>query len=220
MKLFNALIIGCGSLYGKELTQQLEQNGYMAYGISGTTSQDLNILNVNWDTCAIQDFEKFLRKLPQIDLIVFNQNSPALTDEYVKLNSVDIIEIWKRAKRWNQSHYVNCVLPTHILHTLALTKKLNEHTCITWVVSNAMFGKNIDTPVDYVGQKYQNYTMMKAMSLNNPQIFVGICPGTINDQNRTNKAVALVNFLINVNNDHSGKLFCQNENSITEYQCG
>lgn len=218
MKSLNALIVGCGSLYGKELAQQLEQNGYTVYGISGTISQNLNILNIDWNTCAIQDFEKFLRKLPQIDLIVFNQNSPALTDEYLKLTSVDIIEIWKRAKRWHQSHYVNCILPTHLLHTLALTKKINKHACITWVVSAAMFGEKIGVPVDYVGQKYQNYTTMKTMSLNNPQIFVGICPGTINDQNRINKAGVLVNFLINIDNNHSGKLFCQTENSITEDQ--
>lgn len=218
MTYFNALVVGCGSLYGKELAQQLQHNGYTVYGISGTSSQDLNILNINWDTCGIQDFEKFLRRLPQINLIVFNQNSPALTDDYTKLTSVDIIEIWKRAKRWNQSHYVNCILPTHILHTLSLTKKLKEHACVTWMLSIAMFGKNVDTPVDYIGQKYQNYNIMKTMSQNNPQIFVGICPGTINDQNRNIKASIAVNFLININKIYSGKLFCQNENSIIEYQ--
>jgi hypothetical protein len=218
MTSLNALIVGCGSLYGKELSQQLQHNGYTIYGISGTSSQDSNILNVDWDSCAIQDFEKFLRKLPQIDLIVFNQNSPALTDEYLELNKGEIIEIWKRAKRWNQSHYVNCILPTHILHTLSLTKKLTEHACVTWIVSKGMFGKHVGAPVDYVGQKYQNYITMKTMALHNPQIFIGICPGNLDTQNRTSKAGVLAKFLINIDKNYSGKLFSQNEHSIIEYQ--
>ena len=213
----NALVIGCGSFYGKEISQQLQNNSYNVYGISGSDTHNPNVLTIDWNNCAIQDFEKFLRKLPQVDLIVFNQNSPALVDEYTKLNSVDIIEIWKRAKRWNQSHYVNCVLPTHILHTLALTNKLADTACITWILSSSMFGKIPNTPIDYIGQKYQNYTVMKKMALNNPQIFIGVCPGKIDDENRTNKANILTNFLINANNTCSGKFFVQKENTIIEY---
>jgi hypothetical protein len=220
MTSLNALIIGCGSLYGKELSQQLENNGYTVYGVSGSNTDNPNILNVNWDSCAIQDFEQFLRRLPQLQLIVFNQNSPALINEYTKLNSVDIIEIWKRAKRWNQSHYVNCILPTHILHTLSLTDKLTNSSCITWILSSSMFGNTHTTPVDYVGQKYQNYIVMKNMSLNNPQIFIGVCPGKIDDENRVNKASSLTNFLINANNTYSGKFFVQRDNTLTEYQPG
>jgi hypothetical protein len=220
MTSLNALIVGCGSLYGKELAQQLENNGYALYGISGSDTQNTNILKVDWNTCAIQDFEKFLRRLPQLDLIVFNQNSPALIDEYTKLHSVDIIEIWKRAKRWNQSHYVNCILPTHILHTLSLTNKLTDRTCVTWMLSSSMFGNTHVAPVDYVGQKYQNYIMMKTMSLNNSQIFIGVCPGKIDDKNRIDKATILSDFLNNVDHTCSGKLFVQNEHSIAEYQPG
>jgi hypothetical protein len=216
----NALVVGCGSLYGKEISQQLQNNGYTVYGISGTESQDPNILKINWETCGIQDFEKFLRNLPQLDLVVFNQNSSALNNNYVKLNSIDIIEVWKRAKRWNQSHYVNCILPTHILHTLALTNKLADQTCIAWIVSRSMFGTSQHTPVDYAGQKYQNYNTMKILSLNNSQIFIALCPGELTDKNRSNKAIKLVNFLSNATDTYSGKLFLQNENDITEYWPG
>jgi hypothetical protein len=216
MTVKNALIIGCGSLYGKDLSQSLQNKGYAIYGISGTTTPDQNILTVDWNACVISDFEKFLRKLPCIDLIVFNQNSPALTDNYNKLNSLDIFEVWKRAKKWSQSHYVNCILPTHLLHTLVLINKVNNHTCITWMLSNSMFGKDQLSPVDYVGQKYQNYIMMKTLALNNPQIFIGINPGKIDATNSVKKAKNLADFLFNNNKDYSGKLFSQTDDSIVD----
>jgi hypothetical protein len=216
----NVLIIGCGSLYGKDLAQSLQNKGHTIYGISGTSTSDLNILTVDWNTCAISDFEKFLRNLPCIDLIVFNQNSPALTDNYNKLSSVDIFEVWKRAKKWSQSHYVNCILPTHLLHTLVLTNKVNDNTCIAWMLSNSMFGKDQLSPVDYVGQKYQNYVMMKTLALNNPQIFIGINPGKIDSTNSVEKAKNLANFLSNNNKEYSGKLFSQIDDNIVEYNLG
>ena len=219
MTVNNALIIGCGSLHGKDLSESLKNKGYNIYGISGTTTTDPNILTVDWNTCAIPDFEKFLRKLPDIDLIVFNQNSPALTDNYIKLGSVDIFEVWKRAKKWSQSHYVNCILPTHLLHTLALTNKINDHTCVAWMLSHSMFGKNPQSPVDYVGQKYQNYVMIKTLALHNPQIFLGISPGKIDAANSVKKSKDLADFLFD-KKECSGKLFVQTDNGIIEYEPG
>ena len=220
MTVKNVLIVGCGSLYGKDLTQSLQNKGYTIYGISGTPTSNMNVLTVDWNTCAIPNFEKFLRNLPSVDLIVFNQNSPALTDNYNKLNSIDIFEVWQRAKKWSQSHYINCILPTHILHTLVLTNKINNDTCIAWVLSHSMFGKNQLSPVDYVGQKYQNYIMMKTLALNNPQIFIGINPGKIDATNSVGKAENLANFLSNSNKDYSGKLFVQTNHSVVEYDPG
>jgi len=220
MTVKNALIIGCGSLYGKDLSESLQNKSYNIYGISSTATPDLNVLTVDWNTCTIPDFEKFLRKLPCLDLIVFNQNSPALTDDYNKLSSVDIFEVWKRAKKWSQSHYVNCILPTHLLHTLVSTNKVSNHTCIAWMLSSSMFGKNQISPVDYVGQKYQNYIMMKTLAVNNPQIFIGINPGKIDVTNSVKKAKDLTDFLFNNKKEYSGKLFYQTDYGIVEYEPG
>lgn len=216
----NALIVGCGGSYGKELTEQLQKFGYVTYGISSTQSMDPTILKIDWNTCGIQDFENFLRKLPQLDLVIFNQNSPALIDEYTKLNSIDILTVWKRAKQWSQSYYVNCILPTHMLHTLALTNKLKENSIVLWLLSKSMFGHVESMPVDYVGQKYQNYTTMKSLSLHNSQTFIGLCPGALDHNNRTNKVEVLIDFLNTVNKDYSGKLFLQNNDNITEFHSG
>jgi len=214
----NALIVGCGSLYGKEISNQLQLKGYTVYGISGTITQNPNILTVDWETCDIQNFEKFIRKLPQIDVVVFNQNSPALIDEYYKINSLATLEVWKRAKRWSQSHYVNCILPTHILHTLGSTNKFTDQTVITWILSSSMFGKNHNVPVDYIGQKYQNYIVMKTLAATNPQIYTGICPGHITDENRISKAVELTEFIVNSTHDLSGNCFILTKTGISKYQ--
>jgi len=216
----NALLIGCGSKYGKDLAQSLQNKGWAVHGISGTQQSDPDTLTVDWNTCVISDFEKFLRKLPSLDLVVFNQNSPALTEGYSKLGSVDILEVWKIAKKWSQSHYVNCVLPTHILHTLALTHKITNDTCISWILSNGMFGKNPSIPVDYVAQKYQNFVMLKNMAANNPQIFIGISPGNINTNNSMEQSKCLANFLSHCKKTYSGKLFNQIGNDIVEYDPG
>jgi hypothetical protein len=214
----DALIVGCGGSFGKELIEGLEKNGYTIHGISGTQSANEKFLKIDWDTCGIQDFEKFLRNLPQINLIVFNQNSPALIDKYIKLNSMNILDVWKRAKRWNQSHYVNCILPTHILHTLSLTNKLMDSSRVVWILSRSMFGHMQSTPIDYVGQKYQNYTTMQALSQHNPQTFIGLCPGNLDPSNTNYKVKTLVEFLNTVDNTYSGKLFLQNDKGITEFR--
>lgn len=213
----DALILGCGGSYAQELIEALKKIGYTIHGISGTQSANGNFLKVDWNTCGIQDFEKFLRNLPQINLIVFNQNSPALIDEYIKLNNMNILDVWKRAKQWNQSYYVNCILPTHILHTLSLTKKLKDNSTILWLLSRSMFGHFQSTPIDYVGQKYQNYTTMQALAQHNPQTFIGLCPGTLNAGNINHKVKTLVDFLNVSDKTCSGKLFLQNDNNITEF---
>jgi hypothetical protein len=136
------------------------------------------------------------------------------------LGSVNIFEVWKRAKKWGQSHYVNCILPTQLLHTLVLTNKVNDHTCVTWMLSKSMFGQDPLIPVDYVGQKYQNYVMMKTLALNNTQIFIGINPGKIDVTNSVKKSKDLADFLFNTNKEYSGKLFFQTDNGIAEYEPG
>ena len=202
----NALIIGCGNKFGLNLYNNLKQSGYTVWGVTGNKADNHNLLQVNWDTCDIGDFEKFFRQLPQLDLIIFNQNSPALYEDYLNLSCTDIFKVWKGAKKWKQSHYVNCILPSHALHTLSSCGKLLATTSVTWILSKSMFGKS-DSPVDYIGQKYQNYMLLKQLSTKNPQTFIGICPGHLIPQNQEIKAELLINFLKTVDSSDSGRLF-------------
>jgi hypothetical protein len=202
----NALIFGCGSKFGLSLRQELEIAGYTVWGVTGQLSESEQILQVNWNTCDIADFEKFLRKLPPIDLIIFNQNAHGVNDTHWKLSSTHIFEIWKNSKNWKQDYYVNCILPTHVLQTLSTCRKIQEHACVIWMLSLSMFGHQ-QTPPDYIGQKYQNYINLQKLALSNNQTFLGICPRTLTLDNYTTKANSLISFIQHTTSEHSGKFF-------------
>ena len=190
----NALIFGCGSKFGLSLTTELQNRDFLVYGISSST-ENSQVLKINWNNCFINDFEKFLRSLPKIDLIIFNQNLTSVTDNYWRLNSLPILDIWKQSKQWMQSHYVNCILPTHVLHTLTTTGHIGSMSQIVWMLSRSMFGKRTDL-TDYRGQKYQNYINMQQFAKNNPQKFIGVCPGHLDVDIYQSRAQKLIDLLM------------------------
>jgi len=204
----NVLIVGGGSKFGAEITTILQNNSHDCYVITSNTQlQTNNILCIDWTTCGISDFEKFLRGLPDLDLIIFNQNSTSITEDYLKLNSSHIFKIWQQSKQWSQSYYVNCILPMHMLHTLTETKKLTASTKIVWMLSGVIFTES--SLIDYVGQKYQNYISMKELAKNNIGTYIGIVPTHLSINTTT--ATVLVNFLTTeLSGSHSGKLFAVN----------
>jgi NAD(P)-dependent dehydrogenase (short-subunit alcohol dehydrogenase family) len=201
----NALIIGAGSKFGKDLVNSLKKQGYIVYGITSSKNQTDQYLEVNWETCFINDFERYLKNLPSIDLVVFNQNSPALTDACYSYGSVPTLELWKRVKMWSQSHFVNCIMPLYLLQTLANNNKLNINSTIGWMVSQSMFLST--PPMDYVGQKYQNHAMMKELSIQNSQTHISIDPGEILKENSKIKADALAFFLKYIAKESTGNLY-------------
>jgi hypothetical protein len=205
----NALIVGCGSKLGLTLAKTLLDREYQIYGITGSDVTDTRIHHqrVDWATIGITECEKFLRALPKIDLVIFNQNSPALTEEYFKYNNIDIFEVWSRSKKWQQSHYVNCVLPAHFLHTLSDAKKINDQSTIIWMLSNVVFDHT--GPVDYLGQKSQNLYTMQRFAEHNQQIHLGIDPATL-------EADILVRFMLAATQENSGKFYSISKTSITE----
>jgi hypothetical protein len=200
----NALVFGCGSKFGLSLATELENCGFLVYGVSGSIETE-RVLKIDWDTCFINDFEKFLRNLPKIDLVIFNQNSHALTDNYWQLNSVPIFNIWKQSKQWKQSFYVNCILPTHVLHTLASADNLDNKSQILFMLSASMFNQK-PGPLDYYGQKYQNYINMKKFAKKNTQTFIGVCPGHLDSVVYQLRAQKLINF-VTQQNYNSGQFF-------------
>ena len=210
----NALIFGCGSKFGLSVRHELETSGYTVWGVTGQPTESEQLLHVNWDMCDIADFEKFLRKLPSIDLIIFNQNATGVTDNHWKLSSVHVFEIWKNLKTWKQNYYVNCILPTQVLQTLSTSGKIQEHACVLWMLSLSMFGHQ-HTPPDYIGQKYQNYINLQKFALLNNQTFLGICPGSLTPNNYTAKANLLISFIQHTTSEHSGKFFVLDDSTQT-----
>jgi hypothetical protein len=190
----NALLIGCGSKFGSDLAKQLK-NHYAIYNISGSIESNQQNLNVDWKTCKNQTVEKFLRGLPNIDLIIFNQNYTALNDSCFEFGKEHIFNVWKRSVEWNQAYYVNCILPMYILHSIYDNKHLSPQSVVCWMLSGSIFETNEEAPVDYTGQKYQNYLAMKRYAANNPQMFIGVCIGGLEEYSRIEKSNLLVDFL-------------------------
>jgi hypothetical protein len=213
----NSLIVGAGGNFGSSLVSNMHDRGINTYTITSGTSTDNKTLTVDWTTCNITDFERFLKTLPVLDYIIFNQNSPALTDSCLKFKSDHIFEIWKRSKQWTQSHFVNCILPLYILQTLASKDHISNQGCITWMLSSAMFFTDTSAPIDYAGQKYQNYLMLQKLAQNNPQEFVGVCPGLLTEQNCDFKSQLLIDFL-QTENKSSGKFYVIKENLIEQHK--
>jgi hypothetical protein len=219
MNVKNALVIGSGSKFGLSITDELKKLNFNVYGISGT-AQNQNTLTVDWKSCFINDFEKFLRKMPVLDIVIFNQNASALPSQFHDLGSINTIEVWKHSKQFLQSYYVNCVLPGHVLHTLSQTEKLNQDSKIIWLLSKSIFNPE-HAPSDYVGQKYQNYVTLQKLAHRNSQTFMGVCPGKLNENLYTTKSQYLCNFLLQENiNQYSGKFleFDQHEKTFKIYQ--
>jgi len=200
----NVLIFGGGSKFGLSLTDAFKDAGNTVYKVSGS-AQDQNTLTVNWKTCFINDFEKFLTGLPNLDVVIFNQNASSLPEHFHKLGSMDTLEMWKQSKNYLQSYYVNCVLPQHALHTLSSSKKLNSNSKIVWMLSRSIFNPK-SAPSDYAGQKYQNFVTLQKLANYNDQTFIGVCPGLLTQDTYKNKSQHLCNFLTQENMNHySGK---------------
>lgn len=188
----NVLIIGCSRGFGLGLKQAFESQGHTVWGMSRNSGD--TILAVNWETLCLNDYEKFIRNLPHIDIVIFNQNSPALVDSYLTLG-LPPTQAWPIEKKWQQSYYVNCVLSGHILHTLAETKKLSKSACVMWTLSRLILKSGGSEPAYYSGYKYQNYQLMKSLASRNTQTFVGVCPGKLTQENWSQKSKLVCDWL-------------------------
>jgi hypothetical protein len=180
-----ALLIGCGSKFGLSFQQKLLGMGWTVNAISGTSSpgsnDQLNQLVVDWKTFTVADLERFLKKQSSIDLILFNQNSSALSDKSFTINSYPTVELWKQEKTWLQCYFVSCILPFHIVHTLQ--NKFSSETKVAWMLSSFVHSHSNIDHADYIGNKYQNYMMMKNFSLHHPGCFFGVNPCVLDSSN-------------------------------------
>lgn len=200
----NCLLIGCGSKFGLELLEYLLGNGYNIHSISGSKLEYTNVnhLQIDWKTLNIAQLEKFLKELPEMDLVFFNQNSSALNfNDFIK--NKNTVELWQLEKNWSQSYFVSCILPFHIIHTLKSIHKVG------WMISPLIYhhdSKQIGF-ADYIGNKYQNYLILKNFSKQIQSICIGLNPdkllSIVDDVRITN----MVNFIESADKETSGRVF-------------
>jgi hypothetical protein len=192
-----ALLIGCGSKFGLDLLKILLDQDWEIYSISGSlidiSNNRLHQKVINWGTTNVTELEKFLISCSTLDMIFFNQNSSSLSSDYFTKNYYNTIELWKQEKTWSQSYFVSCILPFHIIHSLK--DKCNTNTKIAWMLSEYIY-QHCDTRYpDYIGNKYQNYLIMKNFSRNHESSFFGINPGNLAETNTKTNIVNLISFI-------------------------
>jgi len=188
-----ALLIGCGSKFGLTLLQRLLTAGWRVYSISGSAvahAGDLHHLTINWQTVTVAELEPFLKTVPDLDLVFFNQNASALAGNNFSQDSYKTVELWRQEKAWAQSYFVSCILPFHIVHTLGT--RCSEKTKLAWMLSSYIYKHWDISNADYVGNKYQNYLTMKNFSEHHPACSFGINPDNLATNNDTDTLIGIL----------------------------
>jgi hypothetical protein len=200
----NCLLIGCGSKFGLRVLEYLMALGYNINSISGSELKypNVNHLQVDWKTLNVTQIEKFLKELPEIDLIFLNQNSSALnTDDFLK--NKNTLELWKLEKDWSQSYFISCILPFHIIHTVKSAHK------IVWMLSPLIY-KHDEKQIgfaDYVGNKYQNYLIIKNFSKQIQSICIGLNPDKLLSTKDDVSIKDMIKFVESADKETSGRVF-------------
>jgi hypothetical protein len=188
-----ALLVGCGSKFGLTLLQQLLTAGWRVYSISGSDVEhpgDLHHLTIDWHTVTVADLESFLRTVPELDLIFFNQNASALAGTNFSVDTYKTVELWRQEKDWAQSYFVSCILPFHIVH--ALGSRCSDRTKVAWMLSSYIYKHPDISNADYVGNKYQNYLIMRNFSKHHPACSFGVNPDNLASNQNINSLVSIL----------------------------
>jgi len=178
----NALLIGCGSKFGLKIMKVLLNRDWKVNSISGSDlnfkHENLNQLAIDWKSFNVTDIEKFLKALPSLDIVFFNQNGSSLSQGDFQ-RKFDTLDLWKLESDWSTSYTNSCILPFHIIKTLG--DRCNSTTRVAWMLSSMIYNHSdlMCGYADYYGNKYQNYVMMKNFSHNHEACFFGINPGSI-----------------------------------------
>jgi hypothetical protein len=174
----NELYVGTGKRFAKELIADRRARGHRVYCISGQAGEDT--FQVDWHTITAADIHKITRKLPELDVVLFNQNASSLSKSCFESDQYPTLDLWRQIDHWEQSYFVSCQMPFAIIHGLG--SKLTEHSRIAWTLSSMITDHTHDEQyADYIAYKYQNYMLMKNFAHNHPGSFFGIDPGQITD---------------------------------------
>ena len=200
----HCVITGGGSKLGRQLTENFVRLGYFVHLITGTPvdwadSNQISVIHVDWKNITLKDISKFIPS-ESIDVIFFNHNSSALSQEKFQKGTIQSI------KDWQQSYFVASQLPFYLIHSAA--SRIRIDTKIGWMLSE-LIKHPVDSQVgyaDYIGNKMTNACIMKSFSQNFPASFFGINPESIDQPDCL--AEILVDFVDTTHaQDLNGKIF-------------
>lgn len=172
----NELYIGTGKRFAQELIADRRARGNRVFCISSHEAEDT--FCVDWLTVSPADIHKIIRKLPNIDVVLFNQNASSLSSTCFDSDQYPILDLWRQVDHWQQSYFVSCQIPFIMVHSLG--SKLSENSRVAWTLSSMITDHQHDQQyADYIAYKYQNYMIMKNFAHNHRGCFFGIDPGQI-----------------------------------------
>jgi hypothetical protein len=186
----NELYIGTGKRFAQELIADRRARGSRVFCISAQDGQDT--FQVNWSTVTAADIHKIIRKLPSLDVVLFNQNASSLSAGGFKSDCYPTLDLWRQVDHWQQSYFVSCQLPFYLIHSSA--NKISPNTKIGWMLSE-LVNSPVNSQVgyaDYIGYKFTNTCIMRSFSLNFPACFFGIIPGSLDRHGLAQDLIGLI----------------------------
>jgi hypothetical protein len=199
----NELYIGIGKGIGAALVAHRRALGHTVYTISSVDGE--NNYKVDWSTVNPTDLHRAVKALPDLDLVFFNQNASALSNKTFELNNYKPLELWQQSKYWQQTYFVSCQLPFMLIHELG--KRIQDHTRVGWMLSHLINDHQADFQyADYIGNKYQNYMLMKNFSQHHVGNFFGIEPGSLPKTNFESQVDQISQIF--AHQDLNGKVLC------------
>lgn len=176
----HSLIIGSGKSFGRAVKDRLVQQGHCVWQV-GSQADDDRSLSVDWAHVDIDGLHKWLKQLPDLDVIFFNQNGSSLSPNSFDPGCYTTMDLWRQVKHWRHSHWTSCELPFFLIHTL--TAKIQPHTRVVWMLSELIFNDSVDYKYpDYVANKFQNLLIMKNFAEHHPGCFFAVEPGDLNQR--------------------------------------
>jgi len=188
------LFVGASKGLAKSLAQTRADTGHEILHISSAESADNDSVRVDWTQVQESDLHRFLMRSPKIDLVFFNQNGSSLSASSFQNHRYETLDLWKQIAHWRQSYFVSCQLPFQVIHSLG--DRLDERSRVCWMLSSMVVRHCSDAGyADYIGNKFQNYLIMKNFARAHRSCFFGIDPGDLNDGNDENKLSALLELI-------------------------
>ena len=197
-----ALIIGGGSKNSQIILSTLLDNDFeiVNFGASIYPHPQVTNVKIAWDQLDIEFVQRNFSVFNNtFDFVFFNQNGSSLSLADYRTDHDDILEVWRRIKDWDRSHWTSCQLPFLILHTIR--KNLNAESKVGWMLSQYIDHTNPHSVdfADYSSFKYFNYLSMKSFGMMNQFQTFGIYP-EFSDPDSKNKLQQIIAEIVNSNN--------------------
>lgn len=199
------IFVGASKGLAKSLSLARSNAGHEVLHISSATPAVAGTLTVDWSGVKESDLHRYLMGLPSIDLLFFNQNSSSLSESSFYMDRYQPLDLWKQIAHWRQSYFVSCQLPFQIIHSLG--DRLHPQSRICWMLSSMIVQHSDPGHADYIGNKFQNYLLMKNFANKHHSCFMGIDPGDLNDIDLDTRVLALLRLLDRPTVQTNGRVF-------------